>query len=685
MQINQNKKFLVLFLIATFSIMLLMISGVNAPGGGCEITITAPTAGANWSGTNSINWTASGCGPDKKWDIFHNNNSVGYPEGNIGNIANNFDSGNDAGGSYSWNTSTVPDGNNYKIKVCKKDSTDKCGESGVFTIDNIPDCTPQIYYQDADGDEYGNPAVSLEACTQPEGYVLNNNDCDDNAYSEDNDCESPVVTFTEPENGFITNDSSVQWNFNVNDNINESLTCSFYIDEQLASIYGVPNDDGITGTTGFISNIDGLHTFNVSCEDDSGNVGGDSVSFTIDTIAPITSATAIIGDLEEGEDYEEGNWAEGPIYIKLTCDDDSGSGCSETYYLINGEKQKEYNNETGITVDETGVYNITYWSVDNAGNVENQNTFIVKILAQGPGEIGGNWEFPDDSSPDNANWVVLHDDLTITIDDGNSTVFLPAGINITRTDGSNLNLSALTSGEIIDGLTGFEDWRIVEGAIQFGIPEIGLEFSNPITIKIFVGTDLDGQTLDIFRSTSNSSGWTSDGISPATCVVTAGYCEFNATKASYYATTSGSAPKTTTGGGGGGGICTTQWTCTAWSDCVNGVQTRTCSKEIPYCFAFAPKPAESQSCTSPTTEQITPEGTTETTQPTTARPGILGAVIGGGAASIIGIVVIVVLIVLLISVKIAKKKKAKKEKKGEEQEEKKSSSNVEVVKKKKKK
>ncbi len=38
---------------------------------------------------------------------------------------------------------------------------------------------PAIWYADADGDTFGNPAVPVASCTQPAGYVGNNTDCND--------------------------------------------------------------------------------------------------------------------------------------------------------------------------------------------------------------------------------------------------------------------------------------------------------------------------------------------------------------------------------------------------------------------------------------------------------------------------------------------------------------------------
>jgi len=126
-----------------------------------------------------------------------------------------------------------------------------------------------------------------------------------------------------------------------------------------------------------------------------------------------------------------------------------------------------------------------------------------------------------------------------------ASVTIPAGTTINPKDSSkSIDFGSMSlkkvEGKDVGGHSGVDK---VHATIQWGVPNLGLKFDKPITLKVFVGTDLNGKTLSIQRSTSGTGGWTSEGIvSPATCVVALGYCTFSATQASYYSTVTSSAP-----------------------------------------------------------------------------------------------------------------------------------------------
>ncbi|MFN4255628.1 MAG: beta strand repeat-containing protein, partial [Saprospiraceae bacterium] len=119
------------------------------------------------------------------------------------------------------------------------------------TVDfvNLPAST---FYADADGDGFGNPAVSTSACTAPAGYVADNTDCNDGDNSvypgaPDNTC-----------NG-IDND--------CDGSTDEDATAVVYYADADGDGLGDPNvtqTAGCTAPTGFVDNDDDCDDSNAS-------------------------------------------------------------------------------------------------------------------------------------------------------------------------------------------------------------------------------------------------------------------------------------------------------------------------------------------------------------------------------------------------------------------------------------
>lgn len=83
----------------------------------------------------------------------------------------------------------------------------------------------------------------------------------------------------------------------------------------------------------------------------------------VDTTSPVTT------------DNAPTDWVNKDVTVDLTAND-NGSGVKATYYKIDDGTEQIGNS---ITISDEGIHTITYWSVDNAGNVEQFNTKTIKL------------------------------------------------------------------------------------------------------------------------------------------------------------------------------------------------------------------------------------------------------------------------------------------------------------------
>jgi RHS repeat-associated protein len=133
-----------------------------------------------------------------------------------------------------------------------------------------------------------------------------------------------------------------------------------------ATYYKVDGGSQQTGTAVTVSGA-GSHTIYFWSVDNAGNIETQkSASFVIDTTPPTTTSNAL-------------SFYNGTAVITLSAGD-TGSGVGATYYKVDGGAQTA---GTAITVlppaSGTATHTISFWSVDNAGNVETAHmaTFTV--------------------------------------------------------------------------------------------------------------------------------------------------------------------------------------------------------------------------------------------------------------------------------------------------------------------
>jgi len=169
------------------------------------------------------------------------------------------------------------------------------------------------------------------------------------------DTVAPELSLVAPEDEFINDTGSVTFNFTASDNVDDTVDYTLFVDGEL-------NRTGSFSSGAYVnlpvSFADGRYNWSLSVWDNAINTGTSEVlNFTVDTVSPGTSVAA-----PEGKQ-------DAPFWVNFTATDaDPSSGIKSTYYKFEGEEGWTAGDSVYIDVD--GVYNISYYSEDFAGNRE---------------------------------------------------------------------------------------------------------------------------------------------------------------------------------------------------------------------------------------------------------------------------------------------------------------------------
>ncbi|MDA3815118.1 MAG: hypothetical protein PF549_02010, partial [Patescibacteria group bacterium] len=127
-----------------------------------------------------------------------------------------------------------------------------------------------------------------------------------------------------------------------------------------------------------------------------------------------------------------------------------------------------------------------------------------------------------------------------TLESSTASATFPEGTVVTKKEGGSFAFYQMVNQEVsIDEVpVDDEPEGDVVKTLKFGIPNIGLEFSEPVEISLNVGSEYNGDVLQISSLEEGEDSW----IREETCTVEGGMCTFTVTHASYFVATVGPSP-----------------------------------------------------------------------------------------------------------------------------------------------
>lgn len=270
------------------------------------VTVTGPTAWA-YSNTINVTWTTN---------VDPENVDISYCQGSQCTIENwtltpiVLAESND--GSYSWDTSSIPNGTGYKIVIARAGFQSPLGLSAAFEIYNA---------------------------------------------SYDNTEDRDVVGIGFPDPSPIWTDVATYLTTYITNTVTRS---SFAWTQQSGS--GTLSFSSTTGDTTTVSaDQDGSYVIRFTATDYAGNTVYDDVTFHRDTTGPTAS-----DNISPGWYYYDAD-------VTLYCDDGIGTGCDTIYYTTNGsnpsvETSNSVASGSSFNINGEWTYTVKYMAVDFFGN-----------------------------------------------------------------------------------------------------------------------------------------------------------------------------------------------------------------------------------------------------------------------------------------------------------------------------
>ncbi len=193
------------------------------------------------------------------------------------------------------------------------------------------------------------------------------------------------------------------------------------------TFYSVDGGAPQTYSGPFTFNQKGTHTLTFWSVDNAGNVedktaGGHSITLKIDNIPPSTGAT-LTPPTPDGTQ----NWYVTAVNVQLSAAD-AESGVAATYYRIDDGAPQTYSGP--FTFNQSGSHTLTFWSVDNAGNVEDPVAKHNSIVIQFDNDPPTITEKSRTPAPNSFGWNNTDVTISFTCTDSTSQVFSCADVTV---------------------------------------------------------------------------------------------------------------------------------------------------------------------------------------------------------------------------------------------------------------